>query len=162
MKCGYCGMPISAECGTSKTGEKKYYYKCLGKKKYRNGCQQAPIRKDVLENYMDEAIVDTLVDSLYDRQNKQLEEQAAVNLLTKELRQVEHSLDNIVAASEKGIVSLTTNKRLHELETRQQELELSSYQRPSFAPTTKRPFCWRAKCRSTIWSKKSPCIMTGW
>lgn len=54
---------------------------------------------------------------------KQMEEQAAVNLLTKELRQVEHSLDNIIAAIEKGIVSLTTNKRLHELETRQQELE---------------------------------------
>ena len=132
MKCGYCGMPISAECGTSKTGEKKYYYKCLGKKKYRNGCQQDPIRKDVLENYvvshivsalMDEAIVDTLVDTLYDRQSRQMEEQAAVNLLTKELRQVEHSLDNIVAAIEKGIVSLTTNKRLHELETRQQELQ---------------------------------------
>ena len=132
MKCGYCGMPISAECGTSKTGEKKYYYKCLGKKKYRNGCQQNPIRKDVLENYvvshivsalMDEAIVDTLVDTLYDRQAKQMDEQAAVNLLTKELRQVEHSLDNIIAAIEKGIVSLTTNKRLHELETRQQELE---------------------------------------
>ena len=57
------------------------------------------------------------------RNARQMEEQAAVNLLTKELRQVEHSLDNIVAAIEKGIVSLTTNKRLHELETRQQELE---------------------------------------
>ena len=132
MKCGYCGMPISAECGTSKTGEKKYYYKCLGKKKYRNGCQQDPIRKDVLENYvvslivsalMDEAIVDTLLDTLHARQAMQMEEQAAVNLLAKELRQVEHSLDNIVAAIEKGIVSLTTNKRLHELETRQQELQ---------------------------------------
>ena len=131
MKCGYCGMPISAECGTSKTGEKKYYYKCLGKKKYRNGCQQVTIRKDVIENYvgshivsalMDDAIVDTLVDTLYDRQAKQIEEQAAVNLLAKELRQVEHSLDNIIAAIEKGIVSLTTNKRLHKLETRQQEL----------------------------------------
>ena len=51
---------------------------------------------------MDETIVDTLVDTLHARQAKQMEEQAAVNLLAKELRQVEHSLDNIVAAIEKA------------------------------------------------------------
>ena len=51
---------------------------------------------------MDEAIVDTLVDTLHARQAMQMEEQAAVNLLAKELRQVEHSLDNIVAAIEKA------------------------------------------------------------
>lgn len=32
MKCGYCGSPVSAECGTAKNGEKKRYYKCLDAK----------------------------------------------------------------------------------------------------------------------------------
>ena len=27
LKCGYCGMPISAECGTASNGQKKHYYK---------------------------------------------------------------------------------------------------------------------------------------
>ena len=31
IKCGYCGRSVNAECGTSQNGEKKYYYKCLGK-----------------------------------------------------------------------------------------------------------------------------------
>ena len=30
MVCGYCGQPISAETGTSKSGAVKRYYKCLG------------------------------------------------------------------------------------------------------------------------------------
>ena len=32
LQCGYCGEPISAECGTSSKGNKRRYYKCLGKK----------------------------------------------------------------------------------------------------------------------------------
>lgn len=31
----YCGKPIGAECGTSKNGTKKRYYKCLGRKNGR-------------------------------------------------------------------------------------------------------------------------------
>jgi hypothetical protein len=38
-------------------------------------------------------------------------------------KQVENSLNNIVSAIEQGIISMVTNKRLHELEQRQQELE---------------------------------------
>lgn len=34
LKCGYCGEPISAECGTTSQGKKRRYYKCLGKKRH--------------------------------------------------------------------------------------------------------------------------------
>ena len=50
MKCGYCGESLIGECGTSKNGERKFYYKCRGRKALRNGCKQQPLRKDLLEN----------------------------------------------------------------------------------------------------------------
>ena len=46
-----------------------------------------------------------------------------IRSLEKELRQVEMSLNNLVDALEKGVISNTTNKRIHELETRMAELE---------------------------------------
>ena len=47
MKCGYCGENMSGECGTSKQGERTYYYKCHGRKNLRNGCKQQPYRKEI-------------------------------------------------------------------------------------------------------------------
>ena len=51
IKCGYCGSPISAECGTAKNGQKIRYYKCLGRK-HQSGCKKAQARKEILEKYV--------------------------------------------------------------------------------------------------------------
>lgn len=50
LKCGYCGKPISAECGTTKNGKRIYYYKCKGKKRYNFDCPKTTIQKDILED----------------------------------------------------------------------------------------------------------------
>ena len=47
IKCGYCGSPISAECGTAKNGQKIRYYKCLGRK-HQSGCKKSQVRKEIL------------------------------------------------------------------------------------------------------------------
>ena len=44
-------------------------------------------------------------------------------MLLKEQKQTENALNNLVSAIEQGVISNTTNKRLHELENRLQELE---------------------------------------
>lgn len=46
-----------------------------------------------------------------------------LTFLQKELRQVETSLNNIVAAIERGVISNTTTKRLQELEKQQENLQ---------------------------------------
>ena len=51
IKCGYCGSPISAECGTAKNGQKIRYYKCLGRK-HQSGCKKSQVRKEILEKYV--------------------------------------------------------------------------------------------------------------
>lgn len=50
--CGHCGKPISAETGTNGSGEKVNYYKCIGIKKYQNGCIKQTIRQDNLEDFI--------------------------------------------------------------------------------------------------------------
>ena len=56
-------------------------------------------------------------------QDKMLENNSALASLMKEQKQLENSLANIVSAIERGIVSNSTNKRLRELEARQEEVE---------------------------------------
>ena len=44
-------------------------------------------------------------------------------MLLSEKKQIEKSLDNIMKAIENGIISNTTNKRLHELENKLEDIE---------------------------------------
>ena len=60
MKCGLCGESIIAECGTSKMGDRRYYYKCHGRKNLRNGCHQRAFRKEVLEEFVLSHIIEEL------------------------------------------------------------------------------------------------------
>ncbi len=131
LKCGYCGQPISAECGTSKTGAKKRYYKCFGRKNH-NGCTKTMVRKDYIENLILSTIIDALsspkmldgiVSGLLEEQEKRISENSMLNILLREQKQIETSLENIMSAIEQGVVTNTTTKRLKELEARQEDLD---------------------------------------
>ena len=131
LKCGYCGQPVSADSGTSMNGEVKHYYKCLGRKR-GSKCQQAVIRKDVLEQLIIDAILERLrdkatmkelVSGLMAIQEQQIKDSPILNVLLHDKQKTDTALKNLVAAIEQGIISNTTNKRLHELERQQEELE---------------------------------------
>ena len=130
--CGYCGKPISADTGTARNGEVKRDYKCIGRKKYYNGCPKTQVRKEDLEECVINAVIqelskpdimDTIVAKLIQLQNADDSANSALKLLLNEKHGVERSLANLVSAIENGIVSNTTNKRLQELEKQQEELE---------------------------------------
>ena len=132
VTCGYCGHPISAETGTARNGDVIRYYRCKGDKQYRNGCEMQMIRKEILEEFVVNIIVkelskketmDTLVTSLLREQERQCVQNPRLTTLLREKAKVDKALDNLVAALEQGIMSMTTNKRLHELEQQQGELE---------------------------------------
>lgn len=132
IKCGYCGQSINAESGTTKNGTRVYYYKCNGRKKRLNACQKSMVRKEVLEELVLNTVmeelnapetIDNIVSGLLQLQDSRIKTNPALSLLLKEQRQTETGLNNLVAAIERGILSNTTNKRLHELESRQEELE---------------------------------------
>lgn len=132
LRCGYCGQPISAESGASRTGEKKYYYKCHGRKKYKNGCTKTTIKKELLEEFVIEFIlgeltkrenIENAVNAIMSLQEKYLRDNPTLSILKKEKKQVDTALNNLMRAIEAGIISATTQRRLNELEAQQTELE---------------------------------------
>ncbi len=132
LKCGYCGQTINGESGTAKNGEKKYYYKCRGRKMKLNDCHKTVITKDDLERLAIDAIIKELsepqtinnaVNFLMKLQNKNNNENRLLNAYLKEQKDNERAINNIVANMECGIVAKATSKRLTELEDRQEELE---------------------------------------
>ena len=132
LKCGYCGQSIIGECGTAKNGERKYYYKCRGRKMKLNDCKKSAMSKDDLEHLIIDTVISELKDPetldnaityLLELQNKIVDENKLLNAYLKEQKDNEKSIDNIVANMERGIVAKATTKRLAELEARQEELE---------------------------------------
>ncbi len=131
IKCGYCGVSICAECGTSKNGTSVHYYKCFGRKR-GNGCTKAMIRQEFLEKLILDEIVkqlnqeklrNILIATLMEYQKEIAGKNIVLAALQKEKKQVDTALKNLVSAVERGIISNSTNKRLHELEEQQMELE---------------------------------------
>ena len=129
--CGYCGMPISAECGTASNGTKRHYYKCLGRKR-KNGCKKSMIRKEILENFILDNIIkilssskyiDKMIDGIMKAQETHSNGNSILNLLLKDKKQAENTLNNIMKAVEQGVVNNTTNKRMKDLEKQIEELE---------------------------------------
>lgn len=67
--------------------------------------------------------IDYIVKELLKIQDKQITENVELKILTREKAKVTKSLENLMYAIENGIISATTNKRLHELEEQQEDLE---------------------------------------
>ena len=132
LKCGYCGQSVIAENGTAKNGERKYYYKCRGRKARVNDCKLKTFSKEQLEQIVINEIISALqepdamremVQAILDERERRQKENSALLSLQKEQRQNEIALDNIMKAIERGIMNNTTNRRMKELEARQEELE---------------------------------------
>ncbi len=132
MICGYCGMPICAECGNSRNGTKLCYYKCSGRKKRLNTCLKKTEKKELLEDYIvkslisklkNQDIMNNLVKTLLKIQNNQAECNTLLQTLKKEKSKLNSSLENIMNAIECGVFNNTTNKRMKEIEERLKEIE---------------------------------------
>ena len=132
LKCGYCGEPISAECGTSSKGNKRRYYKCLGKKRHTTDCNKQTVRKEILEDLVIKILIEQLnstktLDKIVSNILKMQESEDCGNTLltslNKEKCETQKILDNILKAVEQGVVNNTTNKRMTELEKKLEDIE---------------------------------------
>ena len=65
MQCEVCGSHISGggskRSGNRKDGKLNYYYKCVGKSKYRNGCTNPSINKDWFEPRVLKTIINAVM-----------------------------------------------------------------------------------------------------
>lgn len=132
MICGYCGMPVVADSNTRQCRGSEYYYKCKGRKNKLNDCKKKTVWKEELERLVLDAVItrlndkgfmDQFVQDILSEQEKRSRERSSLQALVREQKQIETSLSNIMTAIEKGVVNGTTQKRMKELEARQEELE---------------------------------------
>lgn len=130
--CGYCGRSIVGESGTASNRERKYYYKCQGRKSKLTDCTKSTVRKEVLEKVVIDVIteelrkpqtVDFIVGGLMEEQRRQSQTNTTLNILTREKRRTENSIVNIMNAVESGGSTQTAMKRIRELEKKQAEIE---------------------------------------
>lgn len=132
LKCGYCGEPISAECGTSSKGNKRRYYKCLGKKRHTTNCNKQTLRKEILENFVIDILlkelnkpqtIEKMISNILKVQENMESGNSILTSLYKEKTEVQNTLDNIMKAVEQGVVNNTTNKRMIELENKLEDID---------------------------------------
>ena len=132
LKCGYCGQTIIGEMGTAHNGERKYYYKCRGRKARLNDCKKSAIRKDVLENIVLDTVItelkkphimESIINGVLQAQERQAQCNTVLNLLIKEQRQTDNAINNIMNAIEQGGSTATAMKRLRDLESKQEDLK---------------------------------------
>lgn len=137
--CGECSTkdhdePMQGTSGTSKTGNKYYYYSCNDQHKGKrgNGCKKKPVRKEAIEDY----IIKTLTMYLQDSENlaslavdvaeyykKNYGNSLYLDSLKAEYKEVEKSLDNVIKAVMAGASGETINKQLDILEQRKKGLK---------------------------------------
>lgn len=130
LVCGYCGNHLCAESGTSKQGNVKRYYKCMGRRKHI--CNKENLRKEEFEELIVTVTNELLKDSLqireiaeevYNKHRERMFDENIVNILENEMTNVENNIDNLVTAMENGAMTSAIINRLKELETKKQELE---------------------------------------
>ena len=127
--CGKCKSPMVGVSGTSKSGDKHYYYVCQ-KKRTEKDCDKANIRRDVIETAVAKAIreyalqddvIEWIADSTVAYHQRQTE-QSHIVILENELAETRKSIKNLMTAIEQGIITETTKGRLLELEGEQARL----------------------------------------
>ena len=132
LKCGYCGEPISAGCGTLSKGNKRRYYKCLGKKRHTTNCNKQTLRKEILENFVIDILIkelnkpqtiEKMITNILKVQENMESGNSFLTCLYKEKTETQNTLDNIMKAVEQGVVNSTTNKRMIELENKLEDIE---------------------------------------
>jgi hypothetical protein len=138
--CGKCGAFIAGESGTGKSGKKHYYYKCSHAKNKKT-CDKQAIKKDWIENLVfvasmemlnNQDLINYLVDTIYDIQNK---ESSELPLLQQQISEVEKAANNILNAIQQGVLNEFTKTRLDELTERKEQLETAILQEKIAKPT---------------------------
>ncbi len=132
LYCGYCGSLMTAETGTSMTGNVYHYYKCFNRKQNKSVCGKKNYPKDELEDLvfaktkeyvLQKDVIETIAKIVVEKYNEEIEKSSMMQSLQARLRDVEHSISGLMTAIEQGIITKTTKERMIALETEKDEIE---------------------------------------
>lgn len=121
--CGLCGSPMAGIHGTSRNGEKHYYYSC-GNHRLHNGCTKKNVRKEGIEDAVFRAAISMLTDDMIAYISQQVEANCAeasesatlLASLDAQLRDIQRKIKNIGDAIAAGIITETTKEMLQTAE----------------------------------------------
>ena len=132
--CGLCGSHMVGDCGTSRSGERHYYYTCNDRKK-RRGCKKKSERKGYLEWYVVSQTVEyvlaperieLIADAIVDSYNKMFPKSVASDL-KKRLEDIDAELerlaDALISAKSQALID-KVNARSLILEKEREETEI--------------------------------------
>lgn len=129
--CGYCGRKLQGDSSTARNGKLRFYYKCAGRKKYKD-CNLRVFRQNELDEFVahityeivcNDDNMKLLIDKIDEFQNEHKKTDGIINLLNKRLHDTEKALSNITSAIEQGIITKTTKERLTVLENEKEDIE---------------------------------------
>src|SRR5699024_9324873 len=119
--CGICGAMMFGECGTARNKTVYHYYKCANAKRTRS-CKKKTVRKVWLEDLVvnatlemlqDDKTIDAIVEMVMHLQDQ---ENTALPLLKKQLKEVDSGIQNMLNAIQAGI--LRSEEHTSELQSR--------------------------------------------
>ena len=147
---------MAGESGTSHTMKVHRYYRCVNTKKKRL-CDKKPVKKDLIENRVIEAVMEMIqddnivryiVDAALELQSR---ENSNLPLLKQQLEETTKAINNMLNAIQQGILTTSTKQRLDELEETKSKLEVSILQEQMQKPllTREQLTFWIYRFRST-------------
>ena len=132
LACGHCKTPMIGVSGTSRNGNRFYYYYCPNNRGRNRTCEKEHVNRDWLEDLVARAAIEYILqpDTLEDIVKKVFSFQAAQNapdrdleLYSKKLSENRKAIQNVIKAIENGVLTKNLPARLQELEEEQTVLE---------------------------------------
>ena len=143
--CGKCKGTMAGDYGTSRSGERHYYYTCTARKK-RRACTKKSVKKEWLEpevtrltveRILQPGVLEYIADQLVALHEKEVADASMLKYYTERLKETNAAIKNIMNAIEAGIFTDTTRDRLIELEeerdTYAAEIEKEKAVRPAIS-----------------------------
>lgn len=130
--CGLCGSAMVGDSGTSKTGDRHYYYSCIHRKRDRK-CTKKSVSKDRLEAAVIDFVIDhvltgpeieRIADTVMALQAEELKS-SPLAAMEAEYADVKKKIGNINNAIAAGIWNSSTSSMLKELEDQAEDLRVS-------------------------------------
>lgn len=121
--CGHCGSSMAGISGTGHNGTKHSYYICLQRKKNKS-CDKKPVRQDVIEPLVlnavtqvlsDEATLEKIADAVWAAYQRSDTSGEAIKALDMQIAEIDKAMANIMKAIEMGIINDVTKARMDEL-----------------------------------------------
>ena len=128
--CGHCGRAMIGDSGTSKSGTTHYYYTCQGRKA-RSGCPKKNHRKEELEDFVINYILDVVLTeeqmekmaALVAKDMQERQKRSPLAGMKKELAEIKVRIANTNRAISAGVFGNSTLEMLHELEETAEDLK---------------------------------------